>query len=762
MTLDRTTDSDINTTSTLRGQDAATAADSPAEFDPVSCLVEHLKSQFRDNLSDDAVKAFKSFEDKDLMTLSWKPKDQTKVSSLKFSLKVGAYHLGGRQLKVSLGMNDPDEPILRPVTGFYWYTATNNNHISFQFNFANKTTVAKMLKPEQILNEGEQNGQTILTYTSNARLDFLITRLPDYEEFAQTFFAEKAPQAKKHYGFNGGQSTFSKEIECFDLQYESGKTWSFAPFEMKARLEGTRVISTVFTVGDKTFDSFGAFVAHLCLAHLMVRIPLLLYGQETELIQGTNLEEFLKPKDFELSRPVSLNPHAVNEELRANGYEFPWHVLDAACTSLNAGKHVIFTGPPGCGKSALAIELARIMAGKKRRAPLVATASPAWSSSDLIGRYLPRREGKGLYFEPGLFLNAIKNQQWLIIDELNRANIDSAFGELFSVLAGDAPQLPFRAAKSDDESSDEDDEELSEIEKDDDRPKPVRIVPFGYQTAEAYNDRYVDYHVPQRFRLLATMNDADRSRLHQLSFAFQRRFNIIRVEAPNAQTINDLIKREVESCANTHNISKELSNHTYFITQEGRQNRYVYLDNHIVESTLKAIFARNEDDPAYNKFHDLIRERVTGVATIFDIIRFTAEGLRAPVNNDTTNTDSEQIRALRVRDVDDAPSTIVNQLIQSYIALALTMSVVPQLESLSGNPSKLFGAIRTCLQAFDEEAPLWRIENTGAGYELINNKLIRDFIASEIALQLGRETIIYYEELWKQIFEEKLIQEIPR
>src|SRR5262249_10899735 len=161
------------------------------------------------------------------------------------------------------------------------------------------------------------------------------------------------------------------------------------------------------------------------------------------------------------------------------------HVVEAACAALNAGKHVIFTGPPGCGKSKLAGVLAASATGRE---PLMVTASPAWSSGDLVGRYFPRRDAPGLEFRPGFFLRVMdEGNRWLVIDEFNRANIDECFGELFSVLADDVVELPF-------------DEEVAQHAGDGAPAQiaPVRIVPArrsaraGDATASATT---VDYAV---------------------------------------------------------------------------------------------------------------------------------------------------------------------------------------------------------------------------------------------------------------------------
>jgi MoxR-like ATPase len=174
------------------------------------------------------------------------------------------------------------------------------------------------------------------------------------------------------------------------------------------------------------------------------------------------------------------------------------HQLSAAVSS---GKHVLFVGPPGTGKTELAMALTCAAQAEGYCAGLfTATASADWTTFDTIGGYAMQRD-QTLAFRPGAFLRAIQERKWLLIDELNRADVDRAFGELMTVLAGQGTDTHYELADG-------------------------KRVSIGSEETRSFR-------VPRSFRVLATMNIWDKTSLFRLSYAVQRRFAVINVGLPS-------------------------------------------------------------------------------------------------------------------------------------------------------------------------------------------------------------------------------------
>jgi MoxR-like ATPase len=132
-----------------------------------------------------------------------------------------------------------------------------------------------------------------------------------------------------------------------------------------------------------------------------------------------------------------LDLGSVRAAAEESGLKLPDSVYAGLVAALASGKHLVISGPAGSGKSSLALAIAKaaVQAGRSAGAAL-ATASPTWTAQDTVGRV--KDDG----FSQGHVLAAAGKKKWLLIDEIDRAELDIAFGDLSSFLGGLPLSLP--------------------------------------------------------------------------------------------------------------------------------------------------------------------------------------------------------------------------------------------------------------------------------------------------------------------------------
>jgi len=205
-------------------------------------------------------------------------------------------------------------------------------------------------------------------------------------------------------------------------------------------------------------------------------------------------------------------------------------------TSIASRPAVMLVGPPGTGKSRLVEELLAEVADKPMsygmsipHEGLFVTPDESWTTRELVGGETVDDQGR-IRFSIGAVLEAVARDQWLVLDEANRADMDRIFGGLLTWLSGQTVAIGRVSGSAEAGSitlgwAAGADSEISGLEEltSDDPSSPIEFL------------------AGQEWRLIGTYNALDAQRVFRFGMALGRRFAHVPVLPPTVAQFEEAL-----------------------------------------------------------------------------------------------------------------------------------------------------------------------------------------------------------------------------
>jgi MoxR-like ATPase len=295
------------------------------------------------------------------------------------------------------------------------------------------------------------------------------------------------------------------------------------------------------------FIPFEIMSAYTKILNERLLIPVIKKSEVIQLALGSKAIEDIFIDDNPLTMPSRKEIQETISEIRKL-LLIEDDVVTQTISNLVSGRNVIIAGPIGTGKTHLAILISKL-AWKKEGGyyPEVVTATADWTTHEVIGGIYPKVDENGnvkYVVQRGCVYDSVARNWktggagierkkayvdgeeytgvWLVIDEFNRANIDRAFGEMFTAIEHGKLKVP----------------------------------------TSKEGEYFEEIRIPKDYRIIGTLNTFDKHYLFRLSDALKRRFAFVELFPPRRERAEEekyyVLKRAFEELSYKSPISEKI------------------------------------------------------------------------------------------------------------------------------------------------------------------------------------------------------------